>query len=221
MSRIFFTLLMALIVKPLAAASFDCGEARTRTEKAVCADAELSHLDELLGRFYHGARQQLAENSACLETDQRRWLRAVRDACAGTTCLKKVYLERLAELVALQPGMNIPRNLELPVYPALLWAIAPLPELKGAPRVAPHPLQVEGKLDFGCPECGYFLRADGGKTYVLIHDLFLGGATATQLAVLRETSRDARLMARGFARTDDPRQAGFDNQHCVYLHQAP
>ncbi len=221
MNRIFFALAMCLAIKPLAAASFDCGEARTRIEKAVCADAELSHLDELLGRFYHGARQQLAENSACLETDQRRWLRAVRDACAGAACLKKVYLERLAELVALQPGMNIPRNLELPVYPALLWAIAPLPELKGAPRVAPHALQVEGKLDFGCPECGYFLRADGGKTYVLIHDMFLGGATATQLAVLRETSRDARLMARGFARTDDPRQAGFDNRRCVYLYVAP
>ncbi len=158
MNRIFFTLLISVIAKPLAAASFDCETARARIEKTVCADAELSH---------------------------------------------------------------IPRNLELPVYPALLWAIAPLPELKAAPRVAPHPLQVEGKLDFGCPECGYFLRADGGKTYVLIHDVFLGGATATQLAVLRETSREARLVARGFARTDDPRQAGFDNQHCVYLHQAP
>lgn len=219
--KILLALLVILIEKPLAAASFDCSEARTRIEKALCADAELSRLDELLGRFYRGARQQLAENASCLETDQRHWLRAVRDACADAACLKKVYLERLAELVALQPGMNIPPHLELPASRTLLWAIAPLPELKGAPRAASHPLQVEGKLDFGCPECGYFLRAGGGKTYVLIHDMFLGGATATQLSVLRETSRDARLMARGFARTDDPRQAAFDNQHCVYLYLVP
>jgi uncharacterized protein YecT (DUF1311 family) len=221
MKRIFFTLLTALLVKPVAAASFDCGEARTRVEKAVCADEELSRLDELLGRFYRGARQQLAENASCLETDQRNWLRAVRDPCANAACLKKVYLERLAELAALQPGMNIPPHFELPAYPALLWAIAPLPELKGAPRAVTYPLQVEGKLDFGCPQCGYFLRADGGRTYVLIPEMFLGGATATRLSVLRETSRDARLVARGFARTDAPRPAGFYNRHCVYLYLAP
>ena len=221
MKRILIALSISLIVEPAAAASFDCDKARTRIEKAVCADPGLSRLDELLGRFYQGARQQLAENASCLEADQRRWLRAVRDPCASAGCLRKAYLERLAELVNLQPGMNIPRGLELPAYPALLWAIAPPPEELAAPPRASKPFRVEGNLDDSCRESCSRLRADSGKTYALIPDLLLGGSTAIRMSVLRETSRDARVMARGFVLPDESGQAGFDSRHCVYLYLAP
>jgi uncharacterized protein len=203
--------LLALLVPCAAgAASFDCAKASTRIEKAICADAELSTLDEHLGRFYFGARERLAENGSCVVADQREWIRRRRNACADGACLKKSYLERLAELVALQPGMNLTRNLELPRAPALVWAIATPEEMKGDPRVPSKPFRAEGKLQ----------RGDNGISvgnYVLIGDMFLGGATATQLPIILETGRTARFAARGFLREDST----FDNQHCVYLYRLP
>lgn len=38
--------LLCLVAVPVQAASFDCGKAGTKVEKLVCADAELSKLDE-------------------------------------------------------------------------------------------------------------------------------------------------------------------------------
>jgi hypothetical protein len=206
------------LVANCVAASFECDEAKTRIEKAVCADAELSRLDGLVGRFYLGAKLELAENAVCIEVDQRRWLRG-RDACADAACLRTAYLERLAELVPLQRGIDVPADLELPARPALLWSIAPLASAPASSRAAPQPLEVQGRLGYGCPECGYYLRADGGKTYLLVDDLHLGGATAGQLAELRETGRDARLLARGVPRADG--RPGFDNRHCVFLYLLP
>ena len=203
--------LLALLVPCAAgAASFDCAKAATRTEKAICTDAELSALDEHLGRFYFAARDRLAENASCVASDQRDWIRR-RNACADGACLKKTYLERLAELVALQPGMYLPRNLELPRAPALVWAIATPEEMKGDPKVASKPFRAEGRLE----------RGDNGiavGNYVLIGDMFLGGATATALPVLIETGKTARFSARGFLRDDS---GYFDNQYCVYLYRLP
>jgi uncharacterized protein len=197
---------------PLAAsaASFDCAKAQSRVEKAICADAELSRLDDHLGRFYFAARERLAENASCAAADQREWIRR-RNACADNACLKKEYLARLAELVALQPGMNLPRDLELPAAPALVWAIATPEEMKGDPKVASKPFRVEGKLE----------RGDNGISvdrYALIGDMFLAGTTATMLGVLLETGKTARFAARGFLRDDS---SHFDNHQCVYLYRLP
>ena len=204
-------LLVALLVPCAAtAASFDCAKATTKVEKAICADAQVSELDEHLGRFYFAARERLAENASCLASDQREWLRR-RNACADAACLRKLYLDRLAELAALQPGMNLPRNFDLPRAPALVWAIATPEEMKGDPKVASKPSRVEGKL----------ARTDNGiavGSSVLVGDMFLGGATATQLSVLVETGKTARFAARGFLRNDS---GYFDNQYCVYLYRLP
>jgi uncharacterized protein len=201
-----------------AAASFDCAKASTRVEKAICADAALSRLDELLGRFYFAARERLAENGACLVADQQQWLRAGRNPCADADCLKKAYLERLAELVELQPGMNLPRDLELPRAPALAWAIATPEEMKGDPRVPSKPFRVEGRLERG--DSGFSVRNE--KSYVLLGDMFLAGATATQLPVILETGKTARFAARGFLRDkEESGQAYFDNHHCTYLYRLP
>lgn len=212
-------LLALLLPFAASAASFDCAKAASRVEKAICADTEASRLDDHLGRFYAAARERLAENRSCVEADQR--LRA-RNACADNACLRKAYLERLGELVALQPGMNLPRDLELPAVPALAWAIATPEEMKGDPRVPSKPFRVEGRLGWGCPECGYYVRDDAGKSYVMIGDMFLGSATATALQVALETGKTARFAARGFLReNEDSGQAYFDNQHCVYLYRLP
>ncbi len=208
-------LALALLFPPLftfgaSAASFDCARAQSRVEKAICADAELSRLDDHLGRFYFAARERLAENASCAAADQREWIRR-RNACADNACLRKAYLARLAELVALQPGMNLPRDLELPAAPALVWAIATPEEMKGDAKAASKPFRVEGKLE----------RGDDGISvarHALIGDMFLAGTTATALGVLLETGTTARFSARGFLR-DDSRH--FDNRHCVYLYRLP
>jgi len=212
--------LLVVVAMPLAAsaASFDCAKAASRVEKAICADAELSRLDEHLGRFYFAARERLAENASCVEADQRQWLRAQRNACADGACLKKAYLGRLAELAELQPGMNLPRDLELPRAPALAWAIATPEEMRGDPRVPSKPFRVEGKLERG--DSGFSLRNEKNKSYVLIGDMFLGGATATMLQVVLETGKTARFTARGFLREkEESGQAYFDNHHCVFLYR--
>ncbi len=41
-------LVLCLVIGQLQAASFDCGKAGTKVEKLICADAELSKLDEKL-----------------------------------------------------------------------------------------------------------------------------------------------------------------------------
>jgi hypothetical protein len=167
-------------------------------------------LEALAERFYLGAKVALAENAACLESDQQAWQRALK-ACRDKACLKRAYLERLAALQALQE--SVPRDLELPEVPQLLWAIAPA----GEPRAGGTPLQVEGRLDYNG---GYYLRAQGGKAYLLVDDLSLRGASAQQLAEIRAASRDARLMARGIA-AEAGRGAGFDPRQCVFLYVLP
>jgi len=165
------------------------------------------NLEQLVERFYLGARVALAENASCLDSDQRTWQRTLK-ACADTACSKRAHLERLATLQALQE--SVPAGLDLPEVPQLLWAIAPA----GAGKSGGVPLQVEGRLAYSG---GYYLRTEGGKTWLLVDDFSLRGTTAEQMAEIRAASRDARLMARGMAGEG----AGFDPRHCVFLYVLP
>ena len=165
-------------------------------------------LEELVQRFYLGAKVALAENASCLEADQQAWQRALKK-CKDAACLKRAHLERLATLQALQE--STPSGLDLPEVPQLLWAISPA----GEARSGGTPLQAEGRLAYDGG--GYSLRADGGKTALLVDDLSLRGATAERLARIRAESRDARLMARGTA----GERPGFDPRHCIFLYVLP
>lgn len=76
---------LALFLAPLqaSAASFDCALAKTKVEKAICADKELSALDERMAAAY---KNQLKAWQGKIETyvkaDQRQWLSTVRTADA-------------------------------------------------------------------------------------------------------------------------------------------
>lgn len=77
---------------------FDCGQATGENEVAICADAELSMLDRIVGELDfvtvldEDGRQQLA-------SDQQQWL-ARRDGCAADAeCLRLAYRQRIDELV--------------------------------------------------------------------------------------------------------------------------
>src|SRR5574341_293689 len=132
-------ILMACSVSA-AAASFDCAKAQSRVEKLICADAEVSTLDEYLGRYYFAARETLREAAPCLAADQKQWLSGVRNACADAGCLKKAYLERLGELHPLQPGVTALKNVELPRVPALEWIIPPAADRKSTRLNSSHQL---------------------------------------------------------------------------------
>ena len=116
------------------AASFDCKLAKTDTEKAICANEEVSTLDEYLGRYYAAARDTLKSADKCLVTDQRIWIREKRNPCKDAACLRAAYLERLAVLDPLQPGATAIRNIELPKVWALVWIVPPAADTVAAPR---------------------------------------------------------------------------------------
>jgi hypothetical protein len=167
-------------------------------------------LEALVQRFYLGAKVALAENAACLDSDQEAWQRGLK-ACKDEACVKRARLERLATLQALQE--SVPAGLDLPDVPQLLWVISP----SGEPRTAGAALQVEGRLEY---RGGYYLRGEGGRSTLLVDDASLRGATAEQLPEIRSASRDALLMARGIA-GDEGGKAGFDGRSCVFLYVLP
>lgn len=80
------------------AASFDCAKAATPTEKAICADPELSHQDERVTAAYQAALGlwPAGDWQAFLRREQRAWLKVRDTECkADRACLKRDYDLRL------------------------------------------------------------------------------------------------------------------------------
>jgi len=94
---IYIVLVFALLgMNTACAASFDCAKASTKVEKMICKDAELSKLDDELGKDYSEARTK-ASDPETLKKQQRAWLK-MRNSCADTQCLKGKYSERIKVL---------------------------------------------------------------------------------------------------------------------------
>jgi len=201
------------------AASFPCNKAQSRIEKSICADAELSRLDDLLGSFYQGAQQHLAQGASCLQSDQKQWLKTTRNVCADNACLKKVYLDRLGELNAIQPGINEVRDMVLPTRSMLVWAIPPAEDTVAAPKLDSKPFRTNGVLGYDSFQGGYLIRSGNGPSYVLVLDMFLEGATAAALTALKEKS--VKLTVSGYLAKDTSGQAFFDSRHCVFVYRMP
>jgi uncharacterized protein len=204
-----------------AAASFPCDKAQSRIEKAICADAEVSTLDEHLDRYYQAARATLQGAVQCLAADQRQWLGSVRNACKDAGCLRKVYLERLSELDALQPGATALKNVALPKVPALVWIIPAARDNAAAPpKPNARPLVVRGELvDDLTRGDGFLLRGAQGST-LLAMVMFLDGDTAQRLGVLAKVP-NALYLARGYAATDPKGKIYYEPSRCVFLYRLP
>lgn len=87
-----------------AAASFNCSKARSNVEKAICADAELSRLDESMALAYKAALVAHPVKGY-VKSRQRWWLEQNAAEC-GKDCVKNLrarYVVRLNELSYL-PG---------------------------------------------------------------------------------------------------------------------
>jgi uncharacterized protein len=214
--------LLGLLWSALAsAASFPCDKAQTRIEKAICADQEVSDLDEYLGRYYAAARSGLGRGGECMRADQQQWLREVRNACADAACLKKAYLERLGTLDALQPGASALRSVELPRVPALAWIIPPAEDKVAAPpRPAAKPLQARGRVvNEVATGDGFVLRTARGATHILLLSMFLDSPSDAHLDSFAKAN--AIFLARGHEARNSSGSAYFEPSRCVFLYRQP
>jgi uncharacterized protein len=78
-------------------ASFDCAKASSPIEKSICADKQLSELDEALSAAYKSALANAADPQA-VKDRQRAWLIEERNKCQDASCLKNAYTKRQNEL---------------------------------------------------------------------------------------------------------------------------
>lgn len=108
-----FCLILALACPgSLLAASYDCAKAGAPREKAVCADPQLSKLDEQLGQVYKQVMRQTQDpEKTALKTSQFAWLREL-DACmskpGSKECLRVAYETRLDFLGGASAGPATP-----------------------------------------------------------------------------------------------------------------
>jgi uncharacterized protein len=215
-------ILLSTAAGTVTAASFPCERAASKIERTICASPELSALDEHLGRYFAAAKVEIGDGASCLRDDQRRWLRNTRNACSDTQCLRKAYLNRLAELDALQPGATAVKQYELPALPALVWVIpAAQDAIAAPPRPNAPPLKTRGKVlqEFGEGGRGYVLRTDNGERFGLVQDMFLEPRTSTALdALVRE---DAWFSASGHEGPGSGKERYFEPSRCVFLYRLP
>lgn len=87
-----------IVASPAHAASFDCAKAATKVEKLVCADSEISGLDDELGKAYQQAMKQCRGEHLLKQgivVNQKAWLKEMRNVCNDAACLKKAYSAQL------------------------------------------------------------------------------------------------------------------------------
>lgn len=205
-------------------AGFACAKATTAVERLICSSDELADLDRSLAAYYAVARSIFEESRDCLRADQTRWLREVRNRCTAAECVERAYLERLAELDALQPGASAITFRELPALPVLLAVIPPNGDAQSIPREAARDVRFVGR---------YAFDADYGLTFVDEQQ------QRFVLAALNQSVPDAlpalehnrtKLIVRGKVLEKAPSPASypsippphaeFDPHACVFLHRA-
>lgn len=100
--------LLAGLTMPAIAASFDCNQARTPVERAICADPSLSAMDEQMAMLFERAKQH--GEPAKVISWQKTWLRERRNTCKDLACLKLQYQLQLHLLspIANAVGQGMP-----------------------------------------------------------------------------------------------------------------
>ena len=90
--------MISLFTGSLSAASFDCAQANSASEKTICSDSYLSFLDETLFSTYQEA-WALSQDQEGLRQTQRDWLSS-RDQCTDIDCLTTSIQQRNLQLIA-------------------------------------------------------------------------------------------------------------------------
>jgi uncharacterized protein YecT (DUF1311 family) len=107
------SLVLGLFAGPATAASFDCAQASTPFEDAICDTPDLSRADEILAKAFATAVGGLSKPSAdAMREGQRNWLAYAQRVCTadakpldrgryneqGATCLVGKFNERIDDL---------------------------------------------------------------------------------------------------------------------------
>jgi uncharacterized protein len=202
------------------AASFNCAKAKSKIEKAVCSDPKLSQFDEDLNRYYTTALDALKDGASCLKSDERAWVKAVRDKCGPKAdCLSNGYLGRLATLDSLQPGMSAIKYVELPTAPSLIAAIPP--ETEPVPSHSKKTFEMSGHLVHEASDknnMGYAVKPAKGAARAFVYDMSIGNSANHQIvadAIAQEPT--SRFMVRGTLADD----GGFADDKCRFVYRLP
>jgi hypothetical protein len=87
-----------------ASPSFNCGNARTRGEIAVCGDSGLASLDrQMASQFNNALSGASPEERALLQRTRGRFL-AYRDGCRSDSCIADAYRGRMREIQDIREG---------------------------------------------------------------------------------------------------------------------
>jgi uncharacterized protein YecT (DUF1311 family) len=95
---------------PGAKPSFNCADARTSGERAVCGDAGLAALDRrMAAQFASAMTDANAEQRATLQRTRDSFLR-YRDQCPNNSCIAETYRGRMREIRDIMLGTWRPRR---------------------------------------------------------------------------------------------------------------
>ncbi|WP_240475807.1 lysozyme inhibitor LprI family protein [Herbaspirillum rhizosphaerae] len=100
------TLLTSGVVASAFGASFNCSKAGSPTEKIICGDAELSRLDDQLGKTYKQARAKAADRREFAARSDGFW-RWREQNCQTRACLIDWYRQRQLALDAELSGISV------------------------------------------------------------------------------------------------------------------
>ena len=138
--------------------SFDCRQARDDAERMICASPSLGRLDVQLGELYRARVAQLQSSGGDAERRrQRDWISARKQCLASSSCLEKIYKQRIIELggqvqvAAVQPSQAPPPVQQAPEQ-------KPQPEAEktrpkgpiGTVQQLPNPIRLIGRADQPC-----------------------------------------------------------------------
>jgi uncharacterized protein len=197
--------------------SFDCAKATLPAERLICASPELSGLDEMLGRSFAVAIDKLAAAGACLRTDQSRWLRTVRNACADDACLQRAYRLRLGELNPFQPGASFVKD--VPPGPALVAVVPPGANIRpvDAPENPdPKLMAAEGRLE---QEGGGYVLTTASRAQFVVQNYYVDEALIRQLSDILAAPGDRKRFRISGHRAAMPGQNVFEPRRCILIHR--
>lgn len=144
--HIFIVLIWFALASTTQAASFDCAIAQSKLEKIICSSPTLSELDERLDEAYSSAKAELYEEEVnLLVSEQKNWLRKIRNKCADEVCLSNAYQSRIDEIEILDPSVVNKLTCEkMRKYSDRIFSLRNID--LGSGYGSPN------EVDYGCPE---------------------------------------------------------------------
>lgn len=204
-----FFVLHPLLLSMASAASFSCTNAASLSEKRVCANAELSALDEDLARTYKEVLR-LSPAQEDTKEQQRDWIKNLRNVCKDDACLSRAYIGRNIELKRVRSTLPFKPNLATPALtiPAEAAGKSVTEKLPGASWKA---VELVGRLEFGHDAAGGRTDFVNGRNFYTVRYVWqISEQANTQVTRLEETNE--YVLVRGVLVTLPDGVKRFDDQ---------